>query len=458
MKRYLFQWLAALLIALTAVLSVVAYLFLGVDFEAEQKKNELLAEMVNATVLEELSGPMTVSRMISQDGKLQELLLEEVQYSQEDMVQRMRAYLQPIREKFEFSSVYVISEKTKRYYSYIGLNKVIDPETNSFDTWYSLFINQGKDYEFESSTDEANRDRMTIFVDGRVENREGDLLGVSGVGVELETLYGILSKFEQEHGVMIDYISADALVQISSRLNAVHSSYVSGVVLPENTDESYHYQTYGVDGFAVVKYVPELGWYLVVRSEHAYGAGRYNYRFFFAELLLLIVMLSLLYAFSRNLKGEMVYASRNQNVDSVTGLPNRDYLFRVYGEHGTLNTIQYQSIAEFSIDGFDDVERSPGSDRILFSVVRTAREIFGKQGQIMRWNRSSFVVLFELPVEEAESACRKFCKAVEEIGDVTVSIGLTQIELNETLKKNYYRAVQHMYLVKELGGNNVKRG
>jgi hypothetical protein len=41
---------------------------------------------------------------------------------------------------------------------------------------------------------------------------------------------------------------------------------------------------------------------------------------------------------------------------------------------------------------------------------------------------------------------------------MTVSVGLTQISIFDTVRKNYYRAVQYCYLVKEMGGNGVKRG
>ncbi|MCR5100649.1 MAG: diguanylate cyclase [Butyrivibrio sp.] len=459
MRKYSFKWIAAALIFAAVLLSTIAYVFVGVDHEDDQINNILIAEMIDSSVREELSEVITVSRMMSQDSTLRILLENESDYNVEDMVLKMRNYLNSIQKKFGFTSVYVISDFSKNYYSYVGLNKTIDPENDSFDTWYTIFLQNGKNYELESSTDQVNRDRLTIFVDGRVEDDKGNLLGVSGVGLETEEIRKLLARFEKVYGVRTDYVSEDGLVQMSSRLEAVHTSYVSGITLPDKMEEDYLYDTYGMDGFVVTKYIEELGWYLVVRSDTSYGHVTYNYVFFFAEVLIVVSLIAILFFVSKNSQTEFsVGTIKKQNIDDLTGLPNRDYFIKIYGENGNLNTTQYKCIAEFSIDDFDRIKKLTSYDRIILSVARTAKEILGQQGQIIRWNNNSFVVLLETSIDEADEACRQFCRAVEDIGEVTVSVGLTEIDLNDTLKKNYYRAIQYLYLVKELGGNNVKRG
>ncbi|MCR5784205.1 MAG: hypothetical protein K6G40_00995 [Eubacterium sp.] len=459
MKKKGFKLLAALLIFVVAAASVFAYLILGIDRDAEQNNRILTAQMVEATVGEALAEPIAVSNMICRDSVLKTMLIEEDKYSEEEMVEMMNAYLGTIKNRFDFSLVYVISDNTKRYYTESGISKIVDPESDAYDHWYEKFVEGDALYSLDSSTDEANRNQLTIFIDGRVVGESGEVLGVAGVGIQTENMQTLLSELETQYGVTIDYISEDGLVQLSSRENATKSSYVSGIELPEGDDEEYLYEIDGEAGYAVVKYIEEYDWYMVIRGNLLSGNFGYNYQFFFAELIIMNLVLIILFIATKNMQIESADSSDiNRNVDSVTGLPNRDYFIRVYGEKGKLNTTQYQSIAEFGIDEFENVEKRPEAERIIHSVVRTAREIFGEEGQIIQWNKSSFLVLFELPVSEAEERCKEFCKAVHDIGDTTVSVGLTYIELDESLKKNYYRAVQSMYLVKELGGNNVKRG
>lgn len=459
MRRNPFRTIAACLLIGVIGLSIICYVFFGVDRDQMKNNRMLIAEMVDNRVMESLSEPLTVSKMISQDEYLKEILKKESAYSEDEMVTLMRNYLYEIKKHFDYSTVYVISDSSKKYYSYAGLNKVINPENNSFDTWYTDFLDLGKQSSVESSTDEVNLNELTVFVDARVEDESGKLLGVSGVGIETANIMRILSSYEEQYGVRIDYVTSNGLVQMSSRTAAVHSSYVSGINYPVVTDNSYHYQSYGVGGFAIVKYIEDLDWYLVIRSEKPYETNNYNYVYFFSLILILFVALTILFIAGKQLKVESGGGiTQRKNVDGQTGLPNRDYFDKVYGERGILNTTRYKCIAEFAIDDFESMEQTALESRIIISVVRAARESFGQHGELMRWNKNSFVVLFEIPVDEAETACKEFCKSIEDRGEVTVSIGLTEIDLKETLMRNYYRAVQNLYLVKELGGNNVKRG
>jgi len=459
MNRNSFKWLAVIVVIATVVISTAAYLQWGLDREDEQRERIMITEMIDNAIMQRMSTSITVSKIISQDNTLKDMLKDEWKYSDDEIIYMMRNYLNDIQKKFGFASVYVISESSKKYFTYIGLNKVIDPENDAFDMWYVNFLEGGKDYEFESSTDQVNRDKLTIFVDGRVEDEYGNVIGVSGVGMETEDIQMILSDYETKYGVRIDYVSEDGLIQMSSRTAAVHLSYVTGVTLPDSNNKEYVYQNYGMDGFAVIRYVEELGWYLVVRSEATYGGVQYNYKFFFAQAFILLFALMIIIIAAKNSDVEiMKMTSKDQNVDILTGLTNKQYFTKIYGENGILNTTQYQTIAEFDIDDYESIEKNFRFQRILLSVVKLAKEYFGPKGQIMRWEENSFVILSELSIDEVDEICRQFCKAVADMGDVTVSIGVTEIDLSETLMKNYYRAVQNLYLVKELGGNNVKRG
>ncbi|MBE5890071.1 MAG: hypothetical protein E7282_03775 [Lachnospiraceae bacterium] len=458
MKKNPFKWLAVLLYLGAFLVSTIAYVYMGIDMDAESNKRILMAESIEKTVLGEISEAVTVSQMVCQDDCVRDLLQQEKSTNETELVRSIRDYLSRVQKKYNFATAYIISDATKNYYSYMGLNKTINPVSDSVDTWYTSFLLTGKAYQVDSSVDEANLNRMTIFVDGRIEDESGKAIGVAGVGVETSNMIEIIKGYETEYGVKVDFVDEDGLVQLGSDEASIRSSYVSGVELPEKSYDSYVYEPYGIGGFSVVRYVADVDWYLIVRSETGYGDVSYNYRFFFVQTVLMIIGAIVLLFAGRKIKPQT--ANQTQlagDMDSETGLPTREYIFRIYGENGTLNTVQYQSIADFSIDDYEDVEKLVGSGRIVHSVVRVAREIFGQQGQIVRWNKSAFVVLIEPDVEEAEKLCREFCRRVEAIGDVTVSVGLTEIKLDDTLKKNYYRSVRNMYLVKELGGNNVKK-
>jgi len=113
-------------------------------------------------------------------------------------------------------------------------------------------------------------------------------------------------------------------------------------------------------------------------------------------------------------------------------------------------------VAVFDIDGFMEAQDTMDGDELILMVIEIARRVFGERGRIFRWGGDKFTVLMEWSMEFAPELCKEFCEEVSREGRVTVSVGLTEVRLNEEIKKHYYRAMQGCYLVKEMGGNGVK--
>ncbi len=460
MKKNPFLLAAALLIIGAVVASIVSYFFFGIDWEERSNESILTADMVDHAIMDQLSEPLTVAHMLSGEDELKTMLQNEWKHTEEEMENMTMDYLGEIQREFGYDLVYLVSAKTKRYYTFLGISKVLDPQEDAYDNWFTDFETEGKEYQVDSSWDQVNRNRLTVFIDRRIDSDIGRFLGVVGVGVETEKLIDTLQELESQYGIRIDFISSDGTVQLSSRTESICNTQITGITLPEIVgDDSVYSEISLVGGYTVVKYVPEVNWYLVIRSNEESDEPLFGIRFLLMEGVILIAGLTLLYFIGRSLKLETsVIRRKDPNIDELTGLPNKDYFIQIYGEKGTIRTIQFQSIAQFAIDDFEAITNPAVADRIVLSVLRIARESFGSRGQIMRWNKGAFIVLLEMAEEEADTVCRRFVKAVEEVGEVTVSVGLTNIDLNSTLKRDYYRSVQNLYLVKELGGNNVKRG
>jgi diguanylate cyclase (GGDEF)-like protein len=143
--------------------------------------------------------------------------------------------------------------------------------------------------------------------------------------------------------------------------------------------------------------------------------------------------------------------------DVLTGLPNRNYFKEVYGEHGIYNTTRYKSMVVWDVDSFKEANDSIDGNKVLTDIVEMAKQCFGEKGLLFRWGGDEFMGMLEWSVDFGTEICKEFCKMVEKDGRVTISIGITEVKLSDTIKKNYHRAVQGCYLVKEMGGNGVKR-
>ena len=147
---------------------------------------------------------------------------------------------------------------------------------------------------------------------------------------------------------------------------------------------------------------------------------------------------------------------RNSTEDSLTGLPNRNYFRNVYGDDGFFNTLSYRSLAVLDIDSFVSVESETAADSALLILVSSVKKFFEDKGLCIRWSRDCFVLFSEFNTDKTVSLCQSICSSVKKTCDLSLSVGVAEILLADTIKKNYYRALLACYQIKKDGGDGVR--
>ncbi|MBR1638014.1 MAG: diguanylate cyclase [Treponema sp.] len=453
MKRM--RYFSAAMIFFSFLVSGVIFTYLyAKNIDEDQQKRDIVAENIYSSVHEEIYMPIVVSRTMAADTFLQEKLLHESEYSVEDISSMFAAYLKRVRSEMHYSSAFVISEKTRRYYSARGIEKLIDPLTSPYDIWYQLFIESGKTYDLDTDRDQANGFRWTVFVNYRITDAAGNLLGVCGVGVIMTNLQGIFEDYESKYKVKINLVDPDGLVQVDTKESDIENAYITEAIVDNASADHYTYSSRGVNGFRMTRYMKELEWYLVVQGINSRFVNIvYSYIILAVCALLFLAVFFIVEHFA--VKDNVKSFSTDGLEDPVTGIPNREYLREAYGEEGVFNTTRYKSIAVFDVDNFRTInENNDGAD-VLKSVVSFANDFFAWKGLLIRWTDDDFVALLEMPVDDAVEKFKEFCFTVNRELGITVSVGVTEVNLSDTIKVNYYRAVQKCYLMKEKGGNGV---
>lgn len=56
------------------------------------------------------------------------------------MVEQFRKYLRNFGRHFQYSTISIISDKRKKYYTNLGFNEVMNLENDPHDIWYKLFL------------------------------------------------------------------------------------------------------------------------------------------------------------------------------------------------------------------------------------------------------------------------------------------------------------------------------
>ena len=426
------------------------------NYQRDAENGKLLANHLYDSLLASIGRPIVISQCMATDTLLIEALKSEEAVPESEMSDMIAAYLSSFKNKFGYIAGYVISAKTKKYYTPNGISKIINPQRDPYDSWFQLFVDSGLNLMLDTDRDEVFDYRWTVFINVRINDSDGNLMGVCGVGVFMDELQELISEAESEYGLKISLIDKEGLVQVDSDMTNIENAYISEAISDNASAEEFTYTERSFGGFRLTRYMKELEWYLVVQN---IGRGnRSNWLEYLISVIYLFLLGILLVNFFMNKNVQQrSFENDDCNEDLLTGLPNRNYLKDSFGELGIFNTTRYKSLVMFDIDRFKIVNETRDGDAIIIEVVQRAKRVIGDKGIMFRWSGDEFVIFFEVHAAEAEQKFRDFCAELKENLDISLSVGVVEIDLSQSIKMNYHRSVQMCYAVKAAGGNGVKR-
>ena len=448
------------IILFTSFLLAVSFLSLSLAFKSIAKgsskdylqQKQFLCEYIYREVHAELEKPILVSKMMASDEFLLDFLKNEGELKDDE--ETMKKYLCRIKDDFGFAQATLISAATHRYYRDDEMHKIINPLSDTHDVWFYWFESKGKQVVVNSYKSPHGIKNSTIYVNYAIEDK-GKFLGVASPSIATTKVINLFAELEKKYKVKIDVVTTDGTVLIDSNYDEMAVANLANYI--SNGKNNVFMKT-GKSGFFATYYDTELDWYVVIRSEQ--GEKEKSPLELFNRIALLIFALDMLLLFAAQKAFKEKKAapiSATAQTDSLTSLPNRNYFKEQFGERGLFNTIEYKCMAVLDIDYFKEANDNLNGDEMLLFVVQELSALISDNGVIFRWGGDEFVVLFKTSEEIAYNLLKTFCKNVAEKKAITVSVGLTTINLFDTIKTNYHRAARYCYMVKELGGNGVKK-
>ena len=284
-------------VSVSFLLAIIVSIFSLTKLARENTReiDKMLAYRVYDTISSSLNEPIVVSKTMSCDDFLADFLKKEDSMTEDEAIAVMKSYLSSIKNGLEYDSAFLVSEGSSRYYTYEGLNKIVDPENDAHDIWYSLFIEKDSPYDLDVDSDEMNQGQWTVFVNARIEDEKGKLLGVCGVGVQMTNLQELFLTSEQEYGVKINFVDKNGLVQVDTEDVNIENAWLGEEILSQTETDEYNYRITENNEFVVTKYVEYLGWYLVVRSAPTTINREFVNIIFLNAVLFLLVMAILIF-------------------------------------------------------------------------------------------------------------------------------------------------------------------
>lgn len=186
---------------LTAVLSYRANY--SASLQNIEEVSSLTSEGIYYQMATTFTKPVNVSLTMANDSLLREYLSGEGEHLDDpSYIGTLSKYLGAYQRKYDYDAVFLISTRTGRYYNFNGLDRVLDPGDPE-NVWYYELLQSPEDYAMNVDNDEVEgaENRITVFVNCKIHDESGEVIGVVGVGMRITSLQAVLQGYEDKFGV-----------------------------------------------------------------------------------------------------------------------------------------------------------------------------------------------------------------------------------------------------------------
>lgn len=295
------------------ITAVVSYRSnIGVFEKDVENVSTLATEGINSQIESIFSRPVSVSLTMANDQLLKSFLTNETtQTGSPAYVAEMQAYLDAYRKKYNYDSVFLVSTKTRHYYHFSGLNRTLH-EGNPENNWYYSFLKNNEEYALNIDNDEATDNSITVFVNCKIRDRHGSIMGVVGVGFKVASLQKLLKSYNDQFNVEATLINDKGFVEVSSIRNGHESvnffsdnslnDFRQRILRTTDKPETFWYAANAHDAYIVTQYIPELKWHLVVENDVSIIREKFREQLVWSFLIIIGVIALVLFAITSLIK------------------------------------------------------------------------------------------------------------------------------------------------------------
>lgn len=432
----------------------------------------LTRDNIYSEIQADLMRPIFISSLMANDTFLKDWAL-----TGERDVAGVTRYLREIKQKYGFFSTFFVSEKTGNYYHFDGILKQLD-KRDEHDAWYDDFKARNVPYDLEVDTNQAAANRLTIFINHRLHDYDGNLLGVTGVGLNMEVVASLLKTYRQRYGRDIYLVDRSGLVKVhkdQALVDRVNIAELEGLapiasqvlsVRPEV--DIFEFSRQGRNILLTSRYIPEFQWFLLVEQDETRTLAALRHTLYKNLAFDLLIILAVLVITGWTVNRFQNRLEEMATIDKLTGACNRrefDRRFELALFLGKRQGTPF-SVILFDIDDFKAVNDSLGhiaGDHVLKEVVGLAAGLIRQHDLVVRWGGDEFVVLLHGDLTQARQVAERLREEVRgrdmlagfSAGagqrSVTISCGVAVYREGETLDDLMRRADGALYESKRQG-------
>jgi len=435
----------------------------------------LTSDTVYSEIQKDLVRPILISSMMSRDTFMRDWVV-----NGEQDPEKMTRYLNEVMTHYGAYTAFFVSNTSLTYYHAKGVLKQVKA-TEPRDAWYFRVRDMADPYEINVDPDLANQDNLTFFINYKVYDYNNRFIGAAGVGLTVDAVIKLIDKYQQRYQRSVYFVdNFGRLVltgaeggpqgaKIGQRLGELDSMKSLVSQLPKPHSGSYEYSAQGQGHFLNVRFIPELNWYLFVDKREDGALSEIRQSLYLNLLICLIVTLIVLALLNRVIKRYQGKIQAQAILDSLTELPNRRGfdLLAAQAMHEALREPKPLTALLLDLDHFKALNDTYGhlaGDQVLIGFARDLESCLRHSDIVCRWGGEEFIVLLkDTDGETGLMVAEKIRQHVEQQRyayndkalQLTVSIGLTTLQTDDTLHTLLSRADHAMYRAKQAGRNRT---
>ncbi|MDR8525736.1 sensor domain-containing diguanylate cyclase [Shewanella fidelis] len=472
-KRFIWI-LSLLLLAAFAVTSGISYQVAHDSLSKQIKDNNLplTSDNIYSEIQQDLLQPIFISSLMAQDTFVRDWAINQEQ-TPEDLIR----YLKEIQEKYHTVTSFFVSESTRNYYHSSGVLKQIE-DINPDDAWYFRVrsLPKSEHYEVNIDSDSADPNRTVIYVNYKVFDFNGKFIGVTGVGLAVESVKRLIDLYQQRYNRNVYFTDRQGNITLHSQqyqgelnLQDIPGLEKLATRILTSPSSSFSYQKLGQTIYLNSRLVPEFKWYLVVEQDDARSEKKLLTTFWINIGLSLLVTLGLLIIANLTLGKYQRKLELMASTDKLTGAANRQAFEETFTQSLAQSVVEDSpiSVLLMDIDHFKKINDAHGhnvGDLVIQTLSRLLAGQLGPNDLLCRWGGEEFLILLpECNVSQAAELAEKLRSSVaqRELSvnggqiKVTISTGVAEYRRSEKSEELINRVDIALYHAKEQGRDRV---
>ncbi len=435
----------------------------------------LTSDTVYSEIQKDLVRPILISSMMSRDTFMRDWVV-----NGEQDAEKMTRYLNEVMTHYGAYTAFFVSNTSLTYYHAKGVLKQVK-STEPRDAWYFRVRDMADPYEINVDPDLANKDNLTFFINYKVYDYNNRFIGAAGVGLTVDAVIKLIDKYQQRYQRSVYFVDNFGRLVLTGAEGGPQGAHIGQKLgdldymkdlvsqLPKPHSGSYEYSVQGQGHFLNVRFIPELNWYLFVDKREDGALSEIRQSLYLNLLICLLVTLIVLLLLNRVIKRYQGKIQAQATLDSLTELPNRRG-FDLLAAQAMLEarrepkplTAMLLDLDHFKV--LNDTYGHLAGDQVLIGFARDLESCLRHSDIVCRWGGEEFIVLLkDTDGETGLMIAEKIRQHVEQQRyaydgkelQLTVSIGLTTLQVDETLHTLLSRADHAMYRAKQAGRNRT---